>query len=92
MDRRNQPVEFWGNSVTFWWRLWQGQLEQSLRVWGAMAGKLPQPSAAELAAEAESLKEISRPLDMPVRAPKASRPRKPVPKPAARATAAQRMH
>jgi len=61
MDRRNQPpAAFWGESLNFWCRLWQAQIEQSMRFWGALAAQAPRPSAAKLAAEAESLKEISR--------------------------------
>ncbi|MCC5971847.1 MAG: hypothetical protein JJU15_18050 [Pararhodobacter sp.] len=56
MDRRNQPVEYWGKSLNFWCRLWQIQIEHSLRFWGAMAAKMPQPTAAELAAEADAVK------------------------------------
>ncbi|KPQ05497.1 MAG: hypothetical protein HLUCCA12_15030 [Rhodobacteraceae bacterium HLUCCA12] len=56
MDRRNQPNAFWGDSLTFWCRLWQMQFEHALRFWSAMAEATPRPSAAELAAEAESVK------------------------------------
>jgi len=59
MDRRNQPVEFWGQGISFWFRLWQSQIEYSMRFWGAMAERLPHPDAAELAAEAEAMREIS---------------------------------
>ncbi|WP_209424657.1 hypothetical protein [Pararhodobacter sp. SW119] len=58
MDRRNQPVEFWGQGMTYWFRLWQSQIEYSMRFWGAMAERLPHPSAADLAAEAEAMREI----------------------------------
>lgn len=58
MDRRNQPVPFWGDSVAFWWRLWQNQIEYSLRFWGVVAERIPHPNAAELAAEAEAMREI----------------------------------
>ena len=60
MDRRNQPAEVWGQSVAFWWRLWQSQMEYSLRFWGVMAERLPHPSAAELAAEAEAMRDICK--------------------------------
>jgi hypothetical protein len=58
MDRRNQPVEFWGQGIAFWWRLWQSQIEYSVRFWGAMAEKMPHPNAAQLSAEAEAMREI----------------------------------
>ncbi len=86
MDRRNQPTEFWGQSVTFWWRLWQKQIEYSIRFWGAMAEKMPHPSAAQLSAEAEAMREICEQRESRERAPK---------KPAASkadASAAQRIH
>jgi hypothetical protein len=86
MDRRNQPTEFWGQSVTFWWRLWQSQIEYSIRFWGAMAEKMPHPSAAQLAADAEAMREICERRENRERAPK---------KPAAskaEASAAQRIH
>lgn len=60
MDRRNQPAAFWGESMNFWCRLWQIQIEHSLRFWGAMASQLPRPTAAKLAAEAESVKAIHK--------------------------------
>lgn len=57
MDRRNQPpAAFWGESLNFWCRLWQIQIEQTVRFWGAMAAHMPRPTSAELAAEAESIK------------------------------------
>lgn len=59
MDRRNQPpANFWGDSLTFWCRLWQIQIEQSMRFWGAMAAQTPRPTSAQLAAEAESAKAL----------------------------------
>ncbi len=58
MDRRNQPAEFWGQSFAFWCRLWQSQIEYSMRFWGALAERMPHPSAAELSAEAEAMRDI----------------------------------
>ena len=69
MDRRNQPVEFWGQGIAFWWRLWQSQIEQSIRFWGAMAEKMPHPNAAQLAAEAEAMREICENRQRRERAP-----------------------
>lgn len=55
MDRRNQPpAPFWGESLNFWCRLWQIQIEHSVRFWGALAAGMPRRSSAELAAEAEA--------------------------------------
>jgi len=76
MDRRNQPVEFWGQNVAFWWRMWQNQLEFSLRFWGAMAERMPHPSAADLSAEAEAMREISNRRNQDAKRPSASQPRK----------------
>ena len=69
MDRRNQPVEFWGQSITYWCRLWQSQLEYSMRFWGAMAERMPHPSAKQLAAEAEAMREICEKREMSQRKP-----------------------
>jgi hypothetical protein len=77
MDRRNQPVEFWGQNVAFWWRIWQNQLEFSLRFWGAMAERMPHPSAADLSAEAEAMRDICDRRSQAQR-PAPSRPRKQV--------------
>ena len=61
MDRRNRPpAAFWGDSLGFWCRLWQIQLEHSLRIWGALAAQAPRPSSADLAAEAEGAARIAR--------------------------------
>lgn len=61
MDRRNHPpAAFWGDSLGFWCRIWQIQLEHSLRIWGAMAAQAPRPSSADLAAGAESAARIAR--------------------------------
>jgi hypothetical protein len=79
MDRRNQPVEFWGEGIGFWWRLWQSQIEYSLRFWGTLAERMPHPSAAELAAEAEAMREICEKRTERER-PADKRPRKPVEK------------
>ena len=43
-------------AITFWTRLWQMQLEQSLRIWAAWAQMLPHDSARALAEEAEHMK------------------------------------
>ena len=61
MDRRNQPpAAFWGDSLGLWCGVWQIQLEQSLRIWGALAAQVPRPSSADLAAEAEGAARIAR--------------------------------
>lgn len=92
MDRRNQPVSFWGDSVGFWCRLWQLQIEQSMRFWGAWTAQMPHPSAANLAAEAETLKEICQPSGKPAHKPKAGSSGKSASGTAAKARAAEPMH
>lgn len=62
MDRRNQPTEFWGQSVSFWASLWQQQLEFTLRFWAAWASHLPHLTANELAQEAEHMKTTATPV------------------------------
>jgi len=67
MDRRNHPpAAFWGESLNFWCRLWQAQIEQSLRFWGTMAAQLPRPTSAQLASEAESIAESMKATRKPV--------------------------
>jgi hypothetical protein len=59
MDRRNAPAEAWGQAVGFWFRLWQAQIDQSLKFWCLWAQTLPHPTASELAAEAEAMRDIT---------------------------------
>lgn len=90
MDRRNQPVEYWGQGIAFWWRLWQNQIEFSLRFWGSLAERMPHPSAADLSAEAETMREICErraARDRKLEGRAASSPRKP-----AASRAARRVH
>ena len=47
-------------AISFWCSLWQTQLEQSLRLWGAWAQYVPHESAAELSAEADMMKPVVR--------------------------------
>lgn len=75
MDRRNQPVAYWGQSMGFWCRLWQAQIEQSLRFWAAFAAPWPRQDAAALAAEAEAMKEIVRGAARSKPAPARERPK-----------------
>ncbi|MFN3954144.1 MAG: hypothetical protein ACK4LQ_06785 [Pararhodobacter sp.] len=75
MDRRNQPVAYWGQSLGFWCRLWQSQIEHSLRFWAAFAAPWPRSDAAGLAAEAEAMKEIVRGAAPSKPAPEAARPK-----------------
>lgn len=72
MDRRNAPAEAWGQAMGFWFRLWQAQIDQSMKFWCLWAQALPRPSAAELAAEAEAMRNIGT--------SDAARPRKPAPR------------
>lgn len=59
MDHRNQSAAFWGPGLSLWCRLWQAQMEHSLRFWAAWAARLPHADAAQLAAEAEAMKSIA---------------------------------
>ncbi|MCA2014136.1 hypothetical protein LCM17_21785 [Cereibacter sphaeroides] len=47
-------------AISFWCSLWQTQLEQSLRLWGAWAQYVPHENAAELSAEADMMKPVVR--------------------------------
>lgn len=55
MDNRKSTANICGPNLGFWFRLWQTQIDQSLKLWAIWASALPRPSAAELSAEAESL-------------------------------------
>ena len=72
MDRRNAPAEAWGQAMGFWFRIWQAQIDQSMKFWCLWAQTLPRPSAAELAAEAEAMRKVGT--------SDAARPRKPAPR------------
>lgn len=61
MNQRNTPAEAWGQAIGFWCRIWQTQIDQSLQMWCFWARALPRPSAAELAAEADAMRQISVP-------------------------------
>jgi hypothetical protein len=52
------PADLWGQGITFWCRVWQAQLDQSLKFWALWASSLPRPSAADLSAEAEALRNL----------------------------------
>lgn len=54
------PSEAWSRGLGFWFRLWQAQIEQSMKFWALWAETLPKPSAAELSAEADALKGSTR--------------------------------
>lgn len=47
-------------AISFWCSLWQAQLEQSLKIWGAWAQYVPHENAAELAAEAAMMAPVVR--------------------------------
>jgi len=87
MDRRNQPAAVWGDSLHFWCRLWQIQIEHSMRFWGAWAEKLPHPSAADLAAEAEAVKAIRKPAQRGARQARSGAAKPAATKPAAKPAA-----
>ena len=68
-------------AISFWCSLWQAQLEQSLKMWGAWAQYIPHENAAELAAEAAMLAPVVR-TTRPGTATRRAAP-KPVAEPAA---------
>jgi hypothetical protein len=78
MTRRTSgPADIWGQGITFWCRLWQAQIDQSLKFWALWASNLPRPTAADLAAEAEALRKAGTGAERPRRSPRPT----PVPKP-----------
>ena len=76
MDRTPTTVPVWGQALGFWCRLWQAQIDQSLRFWAFWASALPRKDAAELAAEAEAMRAAATP-DKP--APRPRRSARPAP-------------
>jgi hypothetical protein len=73
----------WFAGLGFWCRLWQAQLEQSMKVWAVWAEALPKPSAADLAAEAEKMRELSATPTEPARPARSTRNRAAPPAPTA---------
>lgn len=63
----------WMQGLSFWCRLWQAQIEQSMKYWALWAEALPKPTAAQLAAEAEKMREMAAPAPEPVRPARRSR-------------------
>lgn len=62
----------WMAGLGFWCRLWQAQIEQSMKFWALWAEALPKPTAAQLAAEAEKMREMTEPEPArPARRPRA---------------------
>jgi hypothetical protein len=51
------PADLWGQGITFWCKMWQAQLDQSLKFWALWAANLPRPTAAQLSAEADKLRD-----------------------------------
>lgn len=60
MDRRNAPAQVWGQTIGFWFRIWQTQIDQSLKIWALWNRSFPQPTAAKLSREAEAMRDITR--------------------------------
>ena len=56
-----------------WCRLWQYQIDQSMRFWAVWAGTLSRPTAAQLSAEADRLRDRVSPADALPRVPRAGR-------------------
>ncbi len=48
----------WASLLGFYCRLWQIQIEHTLRFWALLVAPWPKPTAKELAADAETLREI----------------------------------
>ena len=66
MNNSKAPAEAWGQAMGFWFRIWQAQLDQSLKFCCLWAQALPRPSAAELAAEAEAQRQgATQPVSAP---------------------------
>lgn len=61
MDRRDASNDTWGQGIGFWFRLWQLQFEQALKIWAACASALPHPTAADLSASAEAQRQAETP-------------------------------
>jgi hypothetical protein len=69
MTRRTTgPADLWAQGITFWSQLWQAQIDQSLKYWALWASNLPRPTAAELSAEAEALRDLGLGKGRPPRA------------------------
>jgi hypothetical protein len=47
----------WFAGLGMWCRIWQAQIDHSMRLWALWAGALPRPTAADLAAQAERQRE-----------------------------------
>lgn len=82
-DNKPHPVELWEQGVTFWARLWQAQIDQSLKFWAAWASALPRPSAAQLSSEAEALRDLTTPDARPSRTARTAGDKELRPKPVA---------
>jgi len=65
MDRSPTGYPAWNQALGFWCRLWQAQIDQSLRLWAVWASALPRPDSAELAAEAEAMRAAATPDTAP---------------------------
>lgn len=81
---RPDPGFPWFAGLGLWCRLWQMQLDHSMRLWAAWAGAMPRPIAADLSAEAERQRlRGDEPPPMPRRvsrgAPQPEAPRPPEP-------------
>jgi len=57
MKHTTEGQEAWGKAMGFWFRLWQAQFDQSLKFWCYWAQAVPRPTAAQLSAEADALRD-----------------------------------
>lgn len=56
MDPMLTPPPNFNQALSFWTRIWQAQIDQSLVFWGAWAQMIPHDSARDLAREADAKK------------------------------------
>ncbi|TVP71956.1 MAG: hypothetical protein EA339_08050 [Rhodobacteraceae bacterium] len=79
-------MTLWMQSSMFWIRLFKQQQDAYLRMLGQFAEKIPHETAADLAREAEAMKEIATPSETP-KTPTVVEAEKPAPRVAELATA-----
>lgn len=88
MPKQDPSDPFWGPGVTLWARLWQQQIDMSLRFWAAWMNQMPHANAADLSREAQKAKPVTRSAQRKAGTKRSAAPDKPkaVPKTAARPT------
>lgn len=88
MPKQDPSDPFWGPGVTLWARLWQQQIDMSLRFWAAWMGQMPHANAADLSREAQKAQPVTRSAQRKAGTKRSAAPGKPgaAPKTAARTT------